>query len=72
MQSCVVRQGAVNGATPAMDVGPVKVELFRFAKSAWNFQRFNAPELGSTFIKKFGEPVGGAVPPSRSAGRRLS
>jgi hypothetical protein len=57
---------------PRSTSDPVKVELLRVAKSAWNFQTFNAPEAGSIFIKKFGEPAGGAVAPSKSEGRRLA
>src|SRR5689334_16381660 len=72
MQSCVVRHGAVNGATAPIAIGPVKVEFFVFAKSAWNFQRYSALEAGSTFIKKFGEPGGGGADPSRSDGSRLA
>ena len=72
MQSWVVGQGAVNAATPEIDVGPVKVELLGVVKSAWNFQRFNAPELGSISMKNSGEPAGGAVAPSKSAARRLA
>src|SRR5205085_4205746 len=64
--------GAVNGAVPATEVGPVKVEFLGFAKSTWNFQRFNVLEAGSIFMRKFGEPIGGAVAPSRSEGRRLA
>src|SRR5947207_3874921 len=66
------RHGGVNGATPAIAVGPTKVEFIVFAKSTWNFQKFNVPEAESMFMTKFGEPRGGAVAPSTSAGSRLA
>src|SRR5690349_7340643 len=45
---------------------PVKVVLAGLAKSTWNFQRFRlfVPKLR----KKLGDPVAGAVVPSRSEG----
>src|SRR5437867_3503420 len=72
MQSWISGHGAVNGATPGMEIGPKKVEFLGFAKSTWNFQRFNAPVAVSTFMTKFGEPAGGAIAPSRSEGSRLA
>src|SRR4029079_17673889 len=72
MQSWVAGHGAVNAATPGMEVGPVKVELLLFTKSAWNFQSCSAPEPGSMAMKKFREPVGGGVGPSKSEGKRLA
>src|SRR5262245_26307739 len=71
MQSCVVRQGDVNGATPAIEIGPTNVELFVLAKSTCIFHSCRAFEAGSMLMRKFGEPAGGAVAPSRSDGRRL-
>jgi len=70
MQSRVSGQAKVNAAASASVVGPVNVELFGFAKLTWNLQRCSAPST-SRFMRKFGEPAGGAVAPSRSDGRRL-
>src|SRR5215471_12311406 len=72
MQSCVVRHGDVNGATPAIEVGPTSVELLVLPKSTCIFHRFKAPDAGSTLMRKFGEPAGGAVAPSWSDGSRLA
>src|SRR6266851_4864937 len=72
MQFSVVGHGAVNGATPGIEVGPKKVEFLGFAKSTWNFQRFKVLDAGSMFKRKFGEPAGGGVAPSRSEGKRLA
>src|SRR6476661_8060247 len=72
IQSCVVRQGEVNGATPALDVGPVKVEFCGLVKLTWNFQRNSALEPGSTLMTKLGEPAGGCVAPSKSEGSQLA
>src|SRR5262252_1860242 len=72
MQSCVVRHGDVNGATPAIEVGPTSVEFCVLTKSTCIFQMFNAPDAGSTLMRKFGEPAGGAAAPSRSEGSRLA
>ena len=58
---------AVNAAT-GMFVGPVRVEFAGVLKSTWNFHRFN--EFVSKFRKKFGDPAGGSVDPSRSDGNR--
>src|SRR5260370_9330250 len=56
---------AVKAAT-GIFVGPVKVEFPGIAKSTWNFQRLS--EFVPKFRKKFGEPGGGAIDPSRSDG----
>src|SRR5450759_3063380 len=58
-------EGGVNVAT-GIFVGPVSVVLAELAQSAWNFQRFKL--LVPKFRKKLGDPVGGAVVPSTSAG----
>jgi hypothetical protein len=73
MQLSLPGHGAVNGAAPAIAIGPVKVEFPGLAKSTWNLQRFNAPESGSMFARKFGEPAGGDVDPSdpKAKGSRL-
>ena len=60
-------QAALKAAT-GMLVGPVKVVLAELAKSTWNFHRFS--EFAPKFMKKFGEPAGGAVMPSRSDGSK--
>jgi hypothetical protein len=54
-------------AATGMLVGPVSVALAGVVKSAWNFQRFS--ELVPKFMRKFGDPAGGAMVPSRSEGR---
>ena len=71
-QACVLLQGAVNAATPGREFGPVRVELLGAVKSTWNFHRFSAFAVVSTFMRKFGAPAGGGVAPSRSEGKRLS
>src|SRR5213080_1023637 len=71
MQSWISGHGAMNGAVPGTENGPTNVEFCGVAKSTWNFQRFKALDPGSIFIRKFGEPDGGAAP-SRSAGKRLA
>src|SRR5260370_2145267 len=58
-------QASVKGAT-GMLMGPVKVVLAEFAKSTWNFHSLS--ELEPKLRKNSGEPTGGAVAPSRSAG----
>src|SRR5258706_15766294 len=60
-------QAALNAAT-AILVGPVKVVFAELAKSTWTFHRLS--ELAPKFMKKFGEPAGGAVVPSRSEGSK--
>src|SRR5258708_8409156 len=58
---------SVEKAATGMTVGPVKVELAGVAKSTWNLKRFRLLDPKNT--RKFGSPAGGAVVPSRSAGR---
>src|SRR6476620_11551983 len=72
MQSSISGHGAVNGAVPGIEIGPMRVEFPGVAKSTWNFQRFNVFVAGSIFNRKLGEPAGGDVPPSRSDGKRLA
>ena len=69
MQAPPPEQVALNEAT-GMLVGPVKVVLAELANMTWNFQRLS--EFKPKFMKKFGEPAGGAVMPSSPtpAGRR--
>ncbi len=59
-------QAALNAAT-GMLVGPVNVVLAGFAQSTWKLHRLS--ELVPKLSMKFGEPAGGAVALSRSAGR---
>src|SRR5260370_36398468 len=54
-----------------MAIGPVRVELEGVAKSTWNLNSFSVVEVPSS-KKKLGEPAGGAVLPSRSAGSKLA
>jgi hypothetical protein len=63
-------QASVYGAT-LMAVGPVKVELEGVVKSTWNLNRFSVVDVPSS-KKKLGEPAGGAVVPSKSAGSKLA
>ena len=46
-----------------MLVGPAKVVRVGLVKSTWNFHKLT--ELTAKFIKKFGEPVGEYVVPSK-------
>src|SRR5690349_4703190 len=61
-------QAGENAATGIV-VGPVSVEFAWFAQSTWNFHSWSA------FVVKLsrysGEPTGGGVEPSRSAGSML-
>ena len=57
----------VNAVT-GIAVGPVKVELAGVAKFTWNLKRLRLFVPKNT--RKFGDPAGGAVVPSRSAGSR--
>jgi hypothetical protein len=59
-------QAGVNGATGMLS-GPVSVVLAGVVKSTWNFHSWR--ELLPKLRRKFGEPAGGRVAPSRSAGR---
>jgi len=58
-------QAGLNGATGTF-VGPVNLLFAGVVKSAWNFHRLS--ELLPKFMKKAGDPAGGATLPSRSAG----
>src|SRR5712692_10805554 len=53
-------------AATGMLRGPVRVVFAEFAKSTWNFHSLS--ELEPKLRKNSGEPAGGAVAPSRSAG----
>src|SRR5437868_13463856 len=57
-----------NDAT-GIEVGPESVVFAGFAQSTWNFQSWRL--LVAKLRTKFGEPLGGAVDPSRSDGSRL-
>ncbi len=54
-----------------MTMGPVRVVLEGVAKSTWNLNRSSVVDVPSS-KKKLGEPVGGAVVPSKSAGSKLA
>src|SRR5712692_10174163 len=56
---------SVNAAT-GMLRGPTSVVLAALAKSTWNFHSLS--EFEPKLKRKFGEPAGGAVAPSRSEG----
>jgi hypothetical protein len=60
-------QASLKAAT-LKEVGPIKVEFAGVVKLTWNFHRFRrfVPKLS----KKFGEPAGGTVAPSRSDGSK--
>ena len=58
-------QAAANEFTP-IDVGPVNVELAGVVKFTWNLQSRN--EFVPKFTTNSGEPLGGAVAPSRFEG----
>ena len=60
-------QAAEKAATGSV-AGPVKVELDGVVKSTWNLKKFRL--LVPKFTRKFGEPEGGAIAPSKSDGRR--
>src|SRR5215471_10435927 len=63
--------GHKNGlkAATGILVGPVNVELPGLAKSTWNLYKFK--EFAPKSIMKLGEPAGGNLCPSTSAGRKL-
>src|ERR1043166_985243 len=62
-------QAWVNAVT-ARVVGPVSAGFAAVVQSTWNFQSCSA--LGPRLTRKFGDPAGGGVVPSRSDGNRLS
>src|SRR5262249_27540072 len=62
-------QAWVKAAT-GMLVGPEEVELAGVAKSTWDGKKCGA--LAPRLSWKLGAPAGGAVVPSRSAGRMLA
>src|SRR5665647_3676139 len=59
----------LNGAT-GMLIGPLSVVLAVLFQSTWNFHKFS--EFEPKFMKKFGDPAGGTVLPSRSDGYYMS
>src|SRR5512140_984758 len=64
--------GTVNAVAKlgtVITVGPVKVLLAGIPKSAWNLNRLSEVVVWRV-TKKFGDPAGGGVLPSRSEGRR--
>src|SRR5689334_15951904 len=61
-------QALLNAATPATAVGPVRVPV-PVPQLTANLQKLTAVDV--ILIRKFGEPAGGKVVPSRSAGSRL-
>src|SRR5215204_1308085 len=61
-------QALLNAATPATLVGPVSVPV-PAPQLTENRQNWTAVLV--KLIKRFGEPAGGSVVPSRSAGSRL-
>src|SRR5687768_16433650 len=61
-------QALLNAATPATFVGPVSVPV-PAAQFTENRQNWTAVLV--RLINRFGEPTGGGVVPSRSAGSRL-
>src|SRR5438445_12764664 len=58
-------QAALKAPT-GMLMGPVRLALAGLAKSTWNFHSLS--EFEPKLRRKFGEPAGGAVGPSRSEG----
>src|SRR5262249_1827993 len=64
------RHASVNPVT-GITVGPVNVLLAGVAKSTWNLNRLSELVVAMS-TKKFRDPAGGAVLPSRSEGRRLA
>src|SRR5690242_613687 len=62
-------QARLNAATPGTAIGPVNVPVPAPQLTA-NLQKLTAVDV--MLIRRFGEPAGGNVVPSRSAGSRLA
>src|SRR5690242_1428987 len=62
-------QALLKAATPDTAVGPVSVPVPALQLTA-NLQKLTVVDV--MLIRKFGEPAGGKVVPSRSAGSRLA
>src|SRR3954469_11769281 len=70
MHAPPLRHASVKPAI-GITVGPVNVLRVGVAKSTWNLNRLSELVVAMP-MKKFGDPAGGAVAPSRSEGRRLA